>query len=215
MFLWSSDNSPKSRRANNCTVINDNANLCSGLLLYKMAKHLNTTRMYLNSSVSIWIFKWYLNTDTAVFGQVFKYGSWGICYKTGSNIGDSTCYFACHICIVVNDTCKIICEVKIDSFTFCCKLRHVCKPQIFTTFKNRFMSHFRHGDIELLVENYERQPDRNEENIGGRSSDSKNTSRLKFLKFTRGFTASFVGILLSKSTTYELINWRQWEKSKL
>ena len=53
--LWSSDNFAKSCRPN--------AYFFTGWLLYAMVKYLNTLRRYLNTSISIWVFKWYLNTD--------------------------------------------------------------------------------------------------------------------------------------------------------
>jgi len=52
-----------------------------------MDKYLNTLGIYLNIRISIWLFKWYLNTDInyTVFGKVIKYQKqclfWAVQYR--------------------------------------------------------------------------------------------------------------------------------------
>ena len=68
-----------------CTVINDKAYFFSGWLLYAIFKYLNTPRRYWNTRVSIWdLNSIQILVLTAIFGEVFKYCSWGICYNTAN-----------------------------------------------------------------------------------------------------------------------------------
>jgi len=51
-----------------CTVINDSAYFFHWMiLLYAMVKYFNALRRYLNTSVSIWVFKKYLNCCTGKY----------------------------------------------------------------------------------------------------------------------------------------------------